>query len=233
MTGIAEYKPLQGNELWSDEFAMQDSISPHWSRTDSGTSGNASWQHGAGWLTARHTATSCGSSGYAHWLTLNLSDIGVTPSTGFTMETYTRVMCRKDVNYFMSFMGFADGESVGSGNQMWAMSHSSLDYHADVHGLRDWSGYNSQVSYTNLAYFINHGAGFYTRLYYEAANTFRLRVSQNGIHWLSSGTFANTMTPTHIGIGISNWNTGYPGSVGWKYVRLYDSNASFDPFDTL
>jgi hypothetical protein len=230
---IPAYKPLQGNEIWSDEFAINDEISPHWSRLDSGTVGNSTMTHGHGWLSMRHAATGCGSTGYAHFLTLDLSAIGITPAVGFVMETYTRIMDRQDVNYCMSYTGLADGATVGAGTQLTAMTHTLVNGQPDVHGLRTRTGYNLQTAYTNFAYYMSHAAGFYTRIRYEAANTYRLYVSQNGLHWLGSGTYACTLTPTYLLLGATNWNTAVPSTVSFRYVRLYDSHNNPDPYDTL
>ena len=233
MSNVAEYKPLQGNELWSEEFAMNDKISDVWSRIDTGASSHVTWRLGSGWLTAHHNSTACGSTYWSHHIAMDLADVGITPAVGFTVETYTRVLDRQDTTYTMSFLGLADGKTGGSGNQMMVMTHTSANQQSDITGLRDWTGYNNQVSYTNLGLYISHNAGFYTRLTYTAANSFTLRVSPNGSHWLASAAFSNTLTPTHISLGISNWNIAVQGMVGWKYVRVYDSHNNFDPYDTL
>lgn len=55
--------------------------------------------------------------------------------------------------------------------------------------------------------------GLYIKIKYVSSNTFQVWWSCDGISWadITVGTFAKTMTPTHIGVGWSRWGSSVSG----------------------
>lgn len=62
--------------------------------------------------------------------------------------------------------------------------------------------------------------GVHVRLKYEAANTWGVWISPDGVGWVQGSTRSYTMTPTHMGIATTTWNQSNV-AMTWDYFRVY------------
>lgn len=211
-----------GTELWHDEFD-DASIAPHWVEVDTCGASHGDWKEGYGWLGFSHSTGTSGNSTSGHFLVADISAFGGPP---LTVEYYVRMMGNETTSYSMQLSAYSNSNVAGSGTQHMQMGHSSVAQIGDITGNRHWTGWNAQTSYTNFGWYTDMQSGYYLRQVWEAANTFRIRVSSDGISWLSSNSYALTLTPTYFGIGCTNYNTGVAFAASYYYVRVYGSAAS-------
>jgi hypothetical protein len=222
-SGIGElsdrlYKPI-GNEIWNDEFS-DGSIDPAWTRTDASSSSYVTWKEGGnpGLMSAYHTSSASGNSS---WHALSVPLDGATHP--LTWEAHITGMVQRNVNYLMSGLAFTDGLSTSGTNQCVFMpfTHANSDS-AWRMSLRDFNNWGSNVTSWDEGDWGQTYAGFFARIEYTAANTFRLAMSPDGTSWVKGGSRTCTFTPTHVSLIHTNWGGAVPYVTSWDYARLYD-----------
>lgn len=132
------------------------------------------------------------------------------------IETAVRLLHRS-CDYPEAGLIFADGITVGSGNQvrfMYSPISSKVEY--AVH-----TGYNAQSS--NVDYNIPNGAlsgRIYLRMYWSASNAFSVYLSSDGVAWAHLDSITPTITPTYFGLCMGSYNSpAYPFVVHFDYFR--------------
>lgn len=128
---------------------------------------------------------------------------------------------RRRNNFLGPALIMADGTTFGSGNQVVAWAHRGTNTH-DIR-INGWTSFNT-AGIDGFRQTLEHAADmFYMRLKYEAADTWGLYISIDGVTWLTVQTnYAKTLTPTHIGICAVHWGPPAP-IASWlahHYLRL-------------
>lgn len=210
-----------GNEIWADEFD-DGSIDAGWTRTDASSSSYVVWKEGGnpGVMSAFHTSSAT-ASGYWHALSYALPGGATHP---LTVEAYITGMVNRNTQYMMSGLAFTDGTGTSGTNQAVFMpfAHASNDSSWAM-SLRDFNNWNSQVSNWDEGNWGSIYAGFYGRIQYTAANTFRMCWSSDGISWVYGGSRTCTFTPAYVSLINTNWGGATPYVTSWNYIRLYDT----------
>lgn len=208
--GVPErwYVPGSADEGYDDEFDDGD-IHEDWIAVDVSGKEN-SWYEPTGLK---------GLSGYfpsgkgAHKLAgLLRSFTGL--SAPFYIETAVKINAKQYVSANFPSVGliFADGVTVGSGNQVCALyimgTWSSQKRNAVI--WQRWTGYNTRETWGEIEEYPSLISDrVYLRFLYSAANTFRVYYSIDGVVWHDvSGALSYTITPTYIGIAQTANDSG-------------------------
>lgn len=197
-----------------DEF-NDSSLAAAWTRVDGtgAVAGNLTWAEGADSLSVRSTGGDSASA--AHGLVRPLTGAGgpLAVGDGFV----TAVTNAGSTNSYSIFgIALTDGNTHGSGNQMWA----SADFSAPNFGLRRMTNWTSQASSGGSASTWPHRGLIYLRLAWVASTSWRMDTSNDGVQWLSVGaalTFA--FTPTHVGFMDSSWGGTHSRITSYEFLR--------------
>jgi hypothetical protein len=110
----------------------------------------------------------------------------------------------------------ADGSTVGAGAQVISFAY---DNGANLAiRLEAITNYNTAAGEGSQAFEYDSNEPHYMRLKYEAANTWGLYLSSDGVGWKSVQTnFARTMTPTVAGIVVYHHSNVMGTSARWYY----------------
>lgn len=124
-----------------------------------------------------------------------------TVNVGDSIEMCFR-MLQADENFAIVSLIMADGNTYGAGNQV----HASWSPQQNLLSMMTQTNYNSN-SVNSTVSMQKNGSGFvFLRLTYTASNTFKGEVSVDGIQWHAyNSSFSRTLTPTHVGFGLSKW----------------------------
>lgn len=142
-------------------------------------------------------------------------------ATGDYIES--RIHYREHTNFGgAGVLAFADGTSVGSGDQVLLWIFGGPDTQNPTIEIQHISGYNTEVSRgTGVSVFLFEPV--YVRLKYESANTWGAYYSYDGFNWLTiTSSFSTTMTPTKMGFGCYFYDNQAPPSLSilnWMYFR--------------
>lgn len=212
------YHPL-GTEIFADEFD-DASIQADWVRVDpTGNSGHIVWTEANGLMTALHNGTTeTGPAG--HYLMRPLPS-GVSPPV--VIETRQRGMVPLNYSYNMTGLAFTDGTTWGAGSQVVYMPymHGTSNGGA-AQSIRLFTSFTTQSLSYNDAIELSQWAPYYARIIWVAANSWRYEISVDGIAWKACPNQSFTLTPTHMGLYISNWSNAITISSAWDYFRVYD-----------
>lgn len=124
------------------------------------------------------------------------------------------------------YVCFTDGVVAGS-NLVAAAYAGGIDFRINYGTLTAMDS-----STTSAALMGNDLPGWTSRLYmrviWKSANTFTAQWSVDGVGWndFGLGNIAKTMTPTHVGVGFSNWGVAEGSNSKFDYLRLTDSDLS-------
>lgn len=175
---------------------------------------------GANTLTEQNGVLSVAYSGQT---TSDLAGI-LKPLTGFgigdSIQTAVRVLT-DGTNWAMTALVLADG-NAGSSNAIMAFYEIGSAHEIVTRtGTMATVGADVQLK----AAVIDSRGQFGTlhmRLTYQAANTFRLELSPDGVTWSTCGIAdsSRTLTPTHGGIGWSIWGGTGPRINTYEYFKV-------------
>lgn len=120
-------------------------------------------------------------------------------------------------NYPIIGVFMADGTTVSSGAQV-ACDYSPLETQSF---LRRITGYNTHSSQTGRQISAaGIGSHIFLRLYYTAANQFKTELSCDGNLWMPGiAATSLTLTPTHVGFGVTKWGGTQPALWALEYFR--------------
>lgn len=147
-------------------------------------------------------------------------------SAPVTIETAC-VIYNSDVNFSMMGLAFTDGTTTAAN-----LIAAELNLSSGGAGFecRDgtWAAMNgaglSRAEFNDDA--VPMGM-VYLQLIWVSANTFKVRLSVDGISWKDLGTDAKTMTPTHYGVFATNWGGGANDMHGaFEYFRVTEADLS-------
>lgn len=223
--------PLKGNEVISDSFDTP-TIDSAWVRVDGASAGHTTWTQQQGVMSANHPTTT-DAQGAIHAL---MRPISAGASYPYTLECFAQHAQIYNTSYVMVGMIMADGISVGSGVQDYAMHYAAsgqgMATQPTVHALTGYNAYGGSSvgspGYLGVMY-----GGYHHRFTWTASNSFQSAASMDGINWHYSSTHSYTLTPTYVGIAVTNWTTTREGSGGFYYFRAYEGADPQAPSDTL
>jgi len=141
------------------------------------------------------------------------------PSAGLVVETCFSRM-HDDVSNPMVGIILTDGTSTGSNAQALSCYWTAGGIH---YTLREYAGTITNMVAGLQASLITFGEKIYMRLEWVSSNTFAVYVSPDGISWSKMGIADNslTLTPTHMGVFVSNWDSTSSGEAmaSFEYLR--------------
>lgn len=185
-----------------DEFG-DDSFDSAW--VEVAPTGSATWTESRSILSAKSASVLSGD------MLCRLKAISV--SSGGYIETCLRLMSFG--NFSMAGLVFSNGvltSSTAVGAFVW-QGGGGLN-------ARILTGtITSMSSATNV--FQNVSPQIYTRLVWVSANTWRQQLSVDGVSWTTFGVTdtSSTMTPTHMGVFITNWGGAADALASFEYFR--------------
>jgi len=203
-----------------DEF-NDSSLDPAWVRYDTAAVGATPvvWTEGADVLSVVHQGSASDNAGPAHCL---LRPIGALTSP-MTIEGAFRMMRRYATNYQMWGLIMTDGVAQSS-KAVWVMPFGNTGIGASNQlSTRVFARLDGgeAAAYGNTNWELIGGA-WYQRLRWSAANTFQTEYSCDGVSWYRFPTadISFTMTPTHVGVGLSTWTQNVPCMGSVEYFRV-------------
>ena len=206
-----------------DEFGG-DTISADW--TEVTPTGTVTWTQARGVISAlfaTQTANDC---------------VGLVRNMGSLVPpVYLYTACRVmggNENYLMAGPLFADGTTTTS-NVVWFMPYRGYidaDENSHTASLRAGTFTNISSALTTASLGFNVSGWLHLRLDWVNSDTWRAWVSSDGVSWTSLGwsNQTSTMTPTHVGLGVSTWNPSQ--TLGSKMAtfdtfRVYETKPTF------
>lgn len=140
---------------------------------------------------------------------LNVLLYPFTLNTGQTWRTTARLGIISGTAFLMAALVMTDGTTAGSNvvtSMMYRNSNGAIHHggwNGTLTGVSTATG-DAQVFFSTWA-----ASEFVLQLAYTAANTFvgNFYIGGQSTNVKTSGNISKTMTPTHIGIGWSNWGT--------------------------
>lgn len=214
--GTAIYTPV-GTTTFADEFD-DGVLDPAWERIDkAGQAGFVTYTEGGGVLST-YKNTSSNGAGVMHGL---VRPIGSAWAVGDAIVVAARFAGTYATNYIMWGPCLTNGVTHGTSNMIHAEVYSNTGCAGPgilrSNGYTGMNGTETGSGGPN----INPTTGpLYLRLVMTAANTWRTDFSPDGVSWwINPSTLAFTITPTHMGFGISNWNTAMQGVVSYEFFR--------------
>jgi len=195
-----------------DDFFGQDSSADY---TDTTPTGTVSWGFG---LDAMHGKAS-GMTDFDVATRMKLAPVGSAP---LTIETAVSILGSPSAPY--GGLIFADGTAISSN----AIVGGLLGGGSRRISVR--SGTLTNISATEGEVGIgDHSTGgwLYIRFIWSAANTFKIQVSPTGADnsWSNltlAGSFAETLTPTHMGFFVSDFSGANAIVASFVYLRVYE-----------
>ena len=143
-----------------------------------------------------------------------------TPSsfnTGKAIEIAFRGLGVPHTNPLMGLV-MANGTTYGAGAQVWARFNINTPAIV-VSNMTNWNtaGSSSTLSINSAA----PGTGFFMRLTYDAANTFSVYMSPDGVTWVAAHSAKSyTLTPTVLGFCLSSWSGTVPWAWAIRYIKI-------------
>lgn len=140
----------------------------------------------------------------------------VTPSANAYIETAFRIMGRNQ-NYNIGGLIFSNGTTYGAGSQVY-LGYSP----SEASWVRtSFTNFNTNAGTTLIGAQGNPvGTFIFLRFQYLGSNNWRGWVSANGLAWIDiTGSFARTLTPTHMGIFCTTWNATGPCQFSFEYFK--------------
>lgn len=139
-----------------------------------------------------------------------------TPGTNSTIEVGFNMVGRSQ-SYNICGLIFADGNTYGAGNQVvFYFSPQEGSW-----GRGSFTNYNTNGTITLLS----APSRAYPRINlirfkYEGSNNFSGWASVDGQQWSNiTGTFARTLSPTHVGFFVTTWGAAQPHNFVFDYFR--------------
>lgn len=224
-----DFRGINGDRAWSkgaaahaldDEF-NDGVLDPTWVRWDLTSSGSApvTWSEGADSLAVVHSGHA-DHAGPSHCLLKPLGGL----TFPITIESAFRCWRRYATNYQMFGILFTDG-LLQTSKALWINPYASTNT-ATAFSVRTcgWNAMNGGETYApgpNVNYEMV-GGPMYQKLRWSAANTFQSFYGIDGVGWhkLPTGDMSFTMTPTYVGIAISNWTIANANLLSADYFRV-------------
>ena len=140
-----------------------------------------------------------------------------------TIETAIRFISSTDSTPVVGLM-FSDGTPDSSGAVWFYTNMSSSGMTVRTGTITNMSVSETADDKANQ----NLSSHLYMRLVWTAASTFKVSVSPDGIGWTpwAWGTVTEAITPTHMGVGVSNWANTVKQAVSFEYLRVTDTDLS-------
>lgn len=154
----------------------------------------------------------------------------MTPTTSpVTLETAVRLLAMNtpSASYpFAAGLVFADGTATTSNVMLGAPVSGAIP----AVWMRGGTFANLNGTSNLVAGYGSPGIMF-ARLIWSAANTFKVFVSPSGADgsWTKltlPSTYSKTMTPTHFGLGVTQWGIANDAVATFEYLRVYESDLS-------
>lgn len=137
-----------------------------------------------------------------------------TISIGAYIETFVKYTGTSG-NYNQFCLLFANGTTFGAGSQ--APMRLSISQN-----LLIWSqatNYQVEGTAANGAYLASSSGWHGLRLVYNAANSFQVQYSADGLSWVTRGTLSRTITPTRVGFATTTWGVSAQGTWSMQYFK--------------
>lgn len=213
--GTAIYTAV-GTSTFADEFD-DGSLDVAWTRIDkAGQAAYVTYTEAGGVLSTYHNTSSDGTA-VMHGL---VRPISTAWAVGDAIVTAARFMGAYATNYTMWGPCLTDGLVHGTNKMVHAEIYSNTSVAGPgilrTNGYTGMNGTETPSGGTNM----NPTNGpMYVRLVMTAANTWRTDASPDGVSWWIGPSLTYTMTPTHMGFGISNWSTSMQSVVSYEFFR--------------
>lgn len=124
-------------------------------------------------------------------------------------------------SYPMAGVMIADGATYGAGKQT-ILRWSPVERTYALSGFTNYNNFaNAAASQGGIEGHYAEAA-IHLRLTWLGSNNYDGHVSLNGVHWLKlfSSVGVGTMTPTHMGFGVSSWGAGKEVGASLTYCRF-------------
>lgn len=193
-----------------DEF-LSGTLDAAWTKVDYSNGSAVTLKPGRGLLSVKHTGGDAAQG--LHAVLRSMSGL----SAPVSIETAIRALVHDGGTTYSFGLMFADGTTVGSGNQVIGQVIIGSSFSEPLLAIRSWTGFNAYSadgtgSPVNLR-MLQEGF-LHIRLTWVSANTFRFEISPDGENWLPltmdsmTGDTSFTMTPTQMGIYVSTYGSG-------------------------
>ncbi len=175
---------------------------------------NATWQEEADTLSVFNNGAD--STAALHALVRPLSGAGGALAAGDGFITCLS-LAAPSANYSQAGLILADGTTHGAGDQVVAQF---LGQGGDsLIRCAGWTGYNTAGTLVG-SLSSRSCTAVYLRLALISANTWRTDYSVNGHHWVKgTATASKTLTPTHVGIQSTSYNTSTKHIASYEFLR--------------
>ncbi len=199
-----------------DDFFREDSSADY---TDTTPTGTVSWGFG---FEAMH-GKAIGMTDLDVATRMKSASVGSAP---LTIETAVHILGSDDPIY--GGLIFADGTAttssciiggmLGGSNRRISVRSGTLTAISATEGETDIGLHST-------------GGWLYIRFIWSAANTFKIQVSATGADnsWSNltlASSFAETLTPTHMGFFVSDFSGGSAIVASFMYLRVYESDKA-------
>jgi hypothetical protein len=145
-----------------------------------------------------------------------------------TIET-EMLLERGDDKFAFAGVCLTDGTGTGSNEVSCVVAFDGNNIDAAIRGDHGTVTSMTGAAAVSLARGdIKHAESVLLRLINTAANTFKIGFSIDGVSWLYTGTFAKTITPTHMGFALTEWGGGAATEhlAAFEFIRRTDSDLS-------
>lgn len=201
------YARYNTSPVTADDEFNDGSIASAWTN-DVAPTGSATWTEAGDILSAKFSGIASNDA------VCKLKPITI--SQGGYIETAMRLLGPASGNFAMAGLVLCDGTTVNA-NAVAAFVYTNT----------------YQLSYAYLSGTLTNmvssggvglgllGPNMFTRLTWQAANTWRMELSPDGISWtpLAAADKSFTLTPTHMGLFVTNWGTGNVDVASFEYFR--------------
>jgi hypothetical protein len=206
------YVPISADEGFDDEF-NDGAIAAAWAAVDVAGKANT-WYEISGIKGLSVSVPAAQGEKKITGLLRSLSGM----SAPCYIETAFRLFSQNQ-NYPTGGLIFADGVTVGAGNQI-ALRYCHIENKVE-YGVH--TGYNAQASNANYTLSVAQlGNWIYLRMHWSAANAFSLYASGDGVVWIKLADVTPTITPTHFGLMMGSFKSttyGYAGQYSYFRAR--------------
>lgn len=213
----------QGDETphTDDDFFGSDSSGDYTEQTVSGT---------GLWTIGRGVLSSVFDSQADNDLSVFMKSI-TSASAPMTIETRLRTWV-PTIDTINAGIVFTDGTATSSKSIIFSSAASDANYRAGIlilsrGSLTSFIDTNTAITPANAGWSGSYQS-VYLRLIWKSANTWQISHSMDGNAWLNQGLgdTAFTMTPTHVGFGVSTRTHASEWAATFDYLRVYDADLS-------
>lgn len=208
-----------GSPTAQDDEFDDGAIDGKWTRVYNSGAAKGTWTERDGGLTWRQTAA--GATELDVWAQARTVSVGDYVEAAFSFPATNEPLVGP-------YIGFSNGTTFGTSNAVGPDVHlRNVDSNEFGYRLmlNAFPGHNSRGTDGTIVDSKQFGI-YYLRVKYEAANTWGLYSSQNGIVWRTiQSNYSYTLSPTHVICGVHNFsNPAFsatnPATVRLEYFRV-------------